>query len=141
SLLDGTPLAEVIERIDGSVMSRPTYYAVNCVHPSVLREALRSDERLRRLPPAAGGVGKLGSPRCGGPGSACRGDGGAAGGGAAEGWGGAGGGVGHEGPGGLRGAGPPPHRCPRRESDGRGRLNRRQGHVGGGAAAASPSPP
>ena len=49
SLLDGTPLAVVIERIDGSVMPRPAYFAVNCVHPSVLREALRSDERLRRL--------------------------------------------------------------------------------------------
>jgi homocysteine S-methyltransferase len=49
SLLDGTPLAEVIERIDGSASPRPAYYAVNCVHPSVLREALRSDERLRRL--------------------------------------------------------------------------------------------
>jgi S-methylmethionine-dependent homocysteine/selenocysteine methylase len=49
SLLDGTPLAEVIERIDGSATPRPAYYAVNCVHPSVLREALRSDERLRRL--------------------------------------------------------------------------------------------
>lgn len=49
SLLDGTPLAAVIERIDGSVVPRPAYYAVNCVHPSVLREALRSDERLRRL--------------------------------------------------------------------------------------------
>ena len=49
SLLDGTSLAEVIERIDGSASPRPAYYAVNCVHPSVLREALRSDERLRRL--------------------------------------------------------------------------------------------
>jgi homocysteine S-methyltransferase len=49
SLLDGTPLADVIERIDGSAWPRPAYYAVNCVHPSVLREALRSDERLRRL--------------------------------------------------------------------------------------------
>jgi homocysteine S-methyltransferase len=49
SLLDGTPLAEVIEQIDGSAMPRPVYYAVNCVHPSVLRGALRGDERLRRL--------------------------------------------------------------------------------------------
>ncbi len=49
SLLDGTPLAEVIDRIDRSVVPRPAYYAVNCVHPSVLREALRSDERLRQL--------------------------------------------------------------------------------------------
>lgn len=49
SLLDGTPMAEVIERIDGMVIPRPAYYAVNCVHPSVLRGALRSDERLRRL--------------------------------------------------------------------------------------------
>jgi homocysteine S-methyltransferase len=49
SLLDGTPLADVIETIDGSVMPRPAYYAVNCVHPSVLRGALRSDGRMRRL--------------------------------------------------------------------------------------------
>jgi homocysteine S-methyltransferase len=56
SLLDGTPLAEVIEQIDGLVMPRPAYYAVNCVHPSVLGEALRGDERLRRL----GGVRLLG---------------------------------------------------------------------------------
>lgn len=49
SLLDGTPLAEVIEQIDGSVMPRPAYHAVNCVHPSVLQKALQSDERLRRL--------------------------------------------------------------------------------------------
>jgi homocysteine S-methyltransferase len=49
SLLGGTPLSEVIERIDGLVSPRPAHYAVNCVHPSVLREALRGDERLRRL--------------------------------------------------------------------------------------------
>jgi homocysteine S-methyltransferase len=49
TLLDGNPVVEVIEQIDGSVTPRPAYYAVNCVHPSVLREALRGDERLRRL--------------------------------------------------------------------------------------------
>ena len=49
TLLDGTPLAEVIARIDGAVTPRPAYYTVSCVHPSVLHEALRADERLRRL--------------------------------------------------------------------------------------------
>jgi S-methylmethionine-dependent homocysteine/selenocysteine methylase len=48
-LLDGTPLAEVIARIDGLVSPRPAYYTVSCVHPSVLHEALRADGRLRRL--------------------------------------------------------------------------------------------
>ena len=48
-LLDGTPLVEVIARIDGAVTPRPAYYTVSCVHPSALHEALRSDERLRRL--------------------------------------------------------------------------------------------
>ena len=43
------PLPEVIARIDGTVPSPPAYYAVNCVHPSLLRDALRGDERLRRL--------------------------------------------------------------------------------------------
>ena len=28
---------------------RPAYFAVNCVHPTVLRDALRGDERLLRL--------------------------------------------------------------------------------------------
>jgi homocysteine S-methyltransferase len=49
ALLDGTPLADVIDRIDGAVSPRPVCYSVNCVHPSVVREALRGTERLRRL--------------------------------------------------------------------------------------------
>ena len=32
-----------------AVTPRPAYYTVSCVHPSVLHEALRTDERLRRL--------------------------------------------------------------------------------------------
>ncbi len=32
-----------------SVVPRPAYYTVSCVHPSALHEALREDERLRRL--------------------------------------------------------------------------------------------
>lgn len=49
TLLDGTPLARLIERIDESVDPRPTYYTVSCVHPSTLEAALQSDEPLRRL--------------------------------------------------------------------------------------------
>lgn len=49
TLLDGTPLAEVVARIDGAVAPRPAYYTVSCVHPSALQDALREDGRLRRL--------------------------------------------------------------------------------------------
>ena len=37
TLLDGTPLAQVIDRIDEEVSPRPAYYTVSCVHPSVFR--------------------------------------------------------------------------------------------------------
>ena len=128
SLLDGTPLAEVIERIDGSASPRPAYYAVNCVHPSVLREALRSNERLRRLAgvraarlqgerlsPAAGGVGGPGPPRSRVPGAARRRDRGPAG------------CVRPECPRRLLRHRRPPHRRPRRSPDGRETLNRLPG--------------
>ena len=49
TLLDGTPLAEVIARIDDTVTPRPACYTVSCVHPSVLRDALEAAERLRSL--------------------------------------------------------------------------------------------
>jgi len=39
-LLDGTPLTEAIHRIDDAVVQAAPYYAVNCVHPSVLQQAL-----------------------------------------------------------------------------------------------------
>src|SRR5436305_598345 len=49
TLLDGTPLAEAITQIDASVAPRTVGFTISCVHPSVLREALRDDEQLRRL--------------------------------------------------------------------------------------------
>ena len=48
-LLDGTPMAGVVARIDELVTPRPACYTVSCVHPSVLRQALRADEGLGRL--------------------------------------------------------------------------------------------
>ena len=36
-----------LDALEPSVNPRPAYYAVNCVHPSALGDALRSDERLR----------------------------------------------------------------------------------------------
>src|SRR3954454_12885124 len=49
TLLDGTPLAEVITSIDRSVSPRPVGFTISCVHPSVLERALRGDDHLRRL--------------------------------------------------------------------------------------------
>ncbi|RKG57894.1 homocysteine S-methyltransferase family protein [Corallococcus sp. CA054B] len=40
TLLDGTPLAEAVARIDALPGARPTAYMVNCVHPSIFREGL-----------------------------------------------------------------------------------------------------
>lgn len=48
-LLDGTPMAGVVARIDEVVAPRPAFYTVSCVHPSVLRQALQADEELRRM--------------------------------------------------------------------------------------------
>jgi homocysteine S-methyltransferase len=48
-LLDGTPMAGGVARIDEVVTPRPTCYTVSCVHPSVLRQALRADEGLGLL--------------------------------------------------------------------------------------------
>ena len=39
-LLDGTPLTEAIRRIDDAAVQAAPYYAVNCVHPTVLQQAL-----------------------------------------------------------------------------------------------------
>lgn len=49
TLLDGTPLAELITRIDQFVTPPPAGYTVSCVHPSVLHAALSTDHRLRHL--------------------------------------------------------------------------------------------
>jgi len=40
SILDGTPLAEVIDRIDSEIAQAPTHYMCNCVHPSIYRAAM-----------------------------------------------------------------------------------------------------
>ena len=46
TLLDGTLLHRAIDNVDASVDPRPLAYMINCVHPSVLEQALRS-ERVR----------------------------------------------------------------------------------------------
>lgn len=53
-LLDGTPLKAAINGIDSAAEPRPLFYMVNCVHPSVLAEALaaesnRGGDALKRL--------------------------------------------------------------------------------------------
>lgn len=41
-LLDGTPLTDAIARIDDEVLHPPIGYSINCVHPDVFREAMKS---------------------------------------------------------------------------------------------------
>lgn len=41
-LLDGTYLHHAIERLDDAVEPAPTYYAISCVHPTVVRIALEN---------------------------------------------------------------------------------------------------
>lgn len=53
-VLDGTPLAEAIERIDGNPDARPLYHSLSCIHPVAAGEAiepLRSESEVayRRL--------------------------------------------------------------------------------------------
>lgn len=43
-LLDGTPLRQAIEAIDATVARPPVGYFINCVHPTVLHEALTAGE-------------------------------------------------------------------------------------------------
>ncbi len=40
TVLDGTPLRRAIEAIDGATSAAPAGYGINCVHPSVLGDAL-----------------------------------------------------------------------------------------------------
>jgi homocysteine S-methyltransferase len=47
ALLDGTPLAQAIQTIDGCAATSPAGYAVNCVHPSVFHAGLEELERSR----------------------------------------------------------------------------------------------
>jgi homocysteine S-methyltransferase len=49
TLLDGTPLDEVMARLDGEVDPRPSGYMANCVHPSALALALESPAGQRAL--------------------------------------------------------------------------------------------
>lgn len=46
TLLDGTPLGAAIARIDAAAAPLPAGYGVNCVHPTVLGQALDGAERL-----------------------------------------------------------------------------------------------
>ena len=43
TLLDGVSIQDAISTIDGTVTPRPSFYMVNCVHPSVLMSALMSE--------------------------------------------------------------------------------------------------
>lgn len=42
NLLDGTPLWQLIEKIDSEISPRPLSYTINCVHPSVMATAMES---------------------------------------------------------------------------------------------------
>jgi homocysteine S-methyltransferase len=54
TLLDGTPLAEAVARIDALPGARPAAYLVNCVHASVFREGV--SRQLAAAPALAGRV-------------------------------------------------------------------------------------
>ena len=43
-VLDGTPLQTAIEKIDATVDPRPLFYQINCVHPTIFREAIKHCE-------------------------------------------------------------------------------------------------
>lgn len=45
TLLDGTPLAEAMDRIDNATAHPPIGYAVNCVHPSIFKDGLSALEQ------------------------------------------------------------------------------------------------
>ena len=57
TLLDGTPLDEAVERIDGDTPRLPESFNVNCVHASVFAAALRAT--LERNPAAANRISGL----------------------------------------------------------------------------------
>jgi S-methylmethionine-dependent homocysteine/selenocysteine methylase len=46
ALLDGTPLADAIRRIDAEVTPPPLHYLIGCVHPTTFRAARRHDRTL-----------------------------------------------------------------------------------------------
>jgi homocysteine S-methyltransferase len=45
-VLDGTPLQAAIERIDAVVENKPLFYQVNCVHPTVFRQAIDQNQTI-----------------------------------------------------------------------------------------------
>ncbi len=54
SLLDGSPLHKAIRRIDAETKRPPLFYMVNCIHPDILKKALKAnkentDELMKRL--------------------------------------------------------------------------------------------
>ncbi|MBU1011180.1 MAG: homocysteine S-methyltransferase family protein [Bacteroidetes bacterium] len=48
NLLDGTSIADAIERIDAKANPKPVCYMANCIHPSNLLQALLSDQNTGR---------------------------------------------------------------------------------------------
>lgn len=42
-VLDGTPLHRAIDQIDASTQNQPAFYLINCVHPTVFGQGLRSE--------------------------------------------------------------------------------------------------
>ena len=49
TLLDGTPLRQMIEEIDATITRPPTGYLINCVHPSILNQAMRTGSLAESL--------------------------------------------------------------------------------------------
>ena len=47
-LIDGTPIAEAIERIEAAVKIKPAFYMTNCVHPAIVKEALQNPFNLTK---------------------------------------------------------------------------------------------
>lgn len=39
-LIDGTPIAEAIDAVDAATLQKPVFYMTNCVHPSIVYQAL-----------------------------------------------------------------------------------------------------
>jgi len=48
TLLDGTPLGKALDRIDNSVATPPTGYAVNCVHPKIFASGMSALDQSHR---------------------------------------------------------------------------------------------
>ncbi|MCP3872927.1 MAG: homocysteine S-methyltransferase family protein [Desulfobacteraceae bacterium] len=43
TILDGTPIHEAIELIDTEIYPKPIFYMVNCVHPTIFKEAISKE--------------------------------------------------------------------------------------------------